>query len=216
MEVRQEAHRYADAGLYVIPVRHADKRPAIKTGPEHRTAATVSHKVIDAWWEAHPEWGVAIVCSPSRLVVVDVDGPTGEETLARLEYLYGPTPTTWQSSTPNGRHLLYRWPTDLPVRTTIAGPKLDIRGAGSYIVAPPSVHPSGNRYMWDRTDVAIAAAPTWLVAGRSDSVEGANRSVSGTTEFAVDVNDNVWAGLEARFRFAGRADVAETIKALFR
>jgi hypothetical protein len=29
-------------------------------------------------------------------------------------------------------------------------PGIDIRGDGGYIVAPPSLHPSGRRYQWKR------------------------------------------------------------------
>src|SRR5690606_27990189 len=29
------------------------------------------------------------------------------------------------------------------------GPKIDVRGDGGYIVAPPSVHARGHRYRWD-------------------------------------------------------------------
>jgi Primase C terminal 1 (PriCT-1)/Bifunctional DNA primase/polymerase, N-terminal len=47
----------------------------------------------------------------------------------------------------------------------------DLRGDGGYVVAPPSLHPSGQLYAWSRghspDDVALAALPRWLLfAGR--------------------------------------------------
>jgi hypothetical protein len=47
------------------------------------------------------------------------------------------------------------------------GPGLDTRAAGGYIVAPPSIHPNGNRYVWlsgrDPWSVPLPQAPTWLL-----------------------------------------------------
>ena len=39
---------------------------------------------------------------------------------------------------------------------------IDVRGEGGYVLAPPSVHPSGRRYCWsvDSADSFAAAAPS--------------------------------------------------------
>ncbi len=36
-------------------------------------AATIDPERIEAWWGAHPEFGVGVACGPARLVVIDVD-----------------------------------------------------------------------------------------------------------------------------------------------
>lgn len=215
MQIIREAHRYADAGLYVIPIRERDKRPAIKTGPEHMTAATISHGVIDAWWTAHPEWNVAIVCSPSKLVVVDIDGPEGEDTLNELVAMYGEPPATWEAHTARGRHLLYRWPEGRRIRTTVAGPKLDIRGAGSYIVAPPSIHPSGDTYTWTETEGPIAVAPHWLIAGRADQPAAEHRTERDGFHkgLPLDMVADIWDTAYERLRFAGLTEAAAALRA---
>ncbi|GGX80383.1 hypothetical protein GCM10010358_38430 [Streptomyces minutiscleroticus] len=41
-------------------------------------AATVSDERIDAWWSAHPGWGVGVSCGPADLVVIDVDAHAAE------------------------------------------------------------------------------------------------------------------------------------------
>jgi len=53
-----------------------------------------------------PEANIGIVCGAvSGLVVIDVDGPDGEETLEALEADIGPLPETVEALTGKGRHL---------------------------------------------------------------------------------------------------------------
>ena len=51
--------------------------------------------------------------------------------------------------------------------TVRLAPGLDVRTQGCYVVAPPSVHRSGDRYRWADCcapdDVTIADAPAWLL-----------------------------------------------------
>src|SRR5262249_125364 len=49
-----------------------------------------------------------------------------------------------------GRHLLFAHP-GRTIRNKVGlRPGLDVRGDGGYIVLPPSLHASGNRYVWER------------------------------------------------------------------
>lgn len=80
------------------------------------------------------------------VVAVDVDGPAGDKA---LEGICGNPPTA-TNLTGKGRHLLFTHPGQ-PVSPKVGlAPSLDIRGDGSYIVAPPSLHRLGHRYQWDR------------------------------------------------------------------
>ena len=67
--------------------------------------------------------------------------------------------------TARGRHLFFKMP-ETPVRnsTSKIAPGIDVRGDGGYVLAPPSVHPSGRLYCWsvDSADT-FAAAPEWLL-----------------------------------------------------
>jgi len=52
------------------------------------------------------------------------------------------------------------------VRNSVSklAPGIDVRGDGGYVLAPPSVHPSGRAYAWSVDCAgAIARAPDWLV-----------------------------------------------------
>jgi len=59
-------------------------------------------------------------------------------------------PDSWLSITGRGGyHLLYR--ALFPVASRIGWLEdVDIRGDGGYIVAPPSIHPNGNKYQWEQ------------------------------------------------------------------
>jgi putative DNA primase/helicase len=106
------------------------------------------------WPEANI--GIAI---PSDIVAVDVDGPDGVEALARGGYTL---PETASVETGRGYHQLYRTTEPIGPRTAVL-PKVDLRGPGSYLVAPPSLHRNGRRYRWlNGLDEGIAAAPAWI------------------------------------------------------
>ena len=75
----------------------------------------------------------------------------------------GALPATIEAITAKGRHLYFRQP-EQAIGNTVRrlGPGLDTRGDGGYVLAPPSVHPSGTLYAWGRTAGVFADAPGWL------------------------------------------------------
>ncbi len=99
----------------------------------------------------------------SNLIVLDVDGPMGEATLAEIERKYGSLPPTWQVKTGKGRHLYFRFPKDVAKVKSVARKKLglDVRADGGYVLAPVSIHVSGRRYTLDKK-CAIAKCPAWI------------------------------------------------------
>jgi hypothetical protein len=57
--------------------------------------------------------------------------------------------------------------------TSRIAPGIDSRGQGGYVLAPPSIHPSGRAYAWSVDSAnAFAAAPQWLLARINGSVNG--------------------------------------------
>jgi hypothetical protein len=137
--------------------------------------ASTDPKKIRWWWECAPNANVAIA-PPPNCVVLDVDPKHGgDATLAQFEKEHGNLPITWTVTTGGGQHFYFD--VESPVRNTVSqvGPGLDFKGAGNgYVVAPPSLHVSGNRYTWARgralSDIPVAPMPGWLlVATRSRS-----------------------------------------------
>ena len=65
-----------------------------------------------------------------------------------------------------GSHRFFRLPLGLRLRGKLA-PGLDLKAAGGYVVAPPSLHPdTGKPYRWLTApwDAPLASAPEWLLA----------------------------------------------------
>jgi putative DNA primase/helicase len=165
-ECLQGALGYATRGWPVLAVQPGGKVPLVSDWPRQ---ATTDAEIIRNWFDQFPNAGVGIVTGPaSGLVVLDIDGPRGEETLTTLEQQYGKLPPTYAVRTGGGgRHLYFRYPPDQLVRNSagLIGPGLDIRADGGFVVAPPSAHQSGNRYLWVMNGQhAPAVFPDWLLA----------------------------------------------------
>lgn len=154
-------------GLRIFPCN--GKIPATPHGCKD---AITDPAQIAEWWGGGSTYNVAIATG-NGLVVLDVDtdhdaGKFGDETLADLEQQHGPLPETWTCLT-GGGGVHYYFQCDDPALTVAAGfaPGLDYRGAGGYVIAPPSIHPTtGRAYAWEAsstpTDVPLAPLPDWL------------------------------------------------------
>jgi len=159
----------AHKGLAVFPCRPQDKRPATANGLKD---ASKDLDVIRKWWHAQPRANIAIATGAvSNVFVIDVDGLDAEVELRRLEAKHGNLPATVEVITARGRHVYFQMP-ETPVRNSAGkiAPGIDVRGDGGYVLAPPSIHPSGKRYEWSVDCVsAFAAAPDWLLAKITDA-----------------------------------------------
>ncbi len=137
------ALEYAAQGIAIMPCR--GKRPALSRTGEAHAVATSDADQIREWWTTNPRWNIGIACTANRLAVIDIDGPAGVEWI-KDHHL--PMPTTWTATTGRGHHYYYRWPEGETIRTCQIAPKLEIRAAGAYVIAPPSIHPDGDTYRW--------------------------------------------------------------------
>lgn len=180
VDLLRSALAYAALGWAVFPLKPGEKTPLTKHGLHD---ASTDESVIRTWWQQHPNANIGIATGlVSGFVVVDVDGPQGEDALARL----GEMPPTPSSSTGKGRHLLFLRPAE-GMRNTAGklGPQLDTRADGGYIVAPPSLHPSGARYAWSpdahplRTPLAALPA---VIAARLVAVAAPRLALVGDDE----------------------------------
>jgi Bifunctional DNA primase/polymerase, N-terminal len=164
------AVQYARLGWRVHPCRPGEKLPIFKGWPER---ATTDPTLIGRWWGRTPEANIGVATgSSSGIFVLDVDGPEGERALVDLERRHGPMPDLYPmqwTGSGTGWQAFFVYPEGRTIRNSAGrlGAKLDTRGEGGYIVVPPSLHPSGNRYRWalERGPALIPPepAPPWLV-----------------------------------------------------
>lgn len=170
-KLQKHAQYYAKMGLPVFPCRPKDKVPATPHGCKD---ATTDPAQVGAWWNGVYLYNIGIATG-NGVVVLDVDinhnvGKYGDETLEELERQYGPLPDTWMCLT-GGGGVHYYFACDDPALTvgTDFAPGLDYRGAGGYVIAPPSTHECGQEYEWEAAHtpagqgaVPLAPLPDWL------------------------------------------------------
>jgi len=121
------------------------KHPRLADWP---AAASATPAQVRGWWRRWPTANVGL-CTGLRFDVLDVDGPRGEvelRALAEAGAVPGGGPLARTGG--GGWHVLLV-PTGAGNRVGLR-PGLDWRGRGGLIVAPPSVHRSGQRYRWVR------------------------------------------------------------------
>lgn len=133
-----------------ISCSSAAKHPHIKEWQNH---CSCDSDEIRGWWQKWPHSNIGLATgSASGFFVLDIDPRHGgKESFQKIVKKNGMLPKTLASSTGGGGyHLFFRDPgIRLGNRTNIL-PGLDLRGDGGYIVAPPSIHKSGMRYVWLR------------------------------------------------------------------
>jgi hypothetical protein len=156
--LREAALNFASRGWPVLPVAKT-KVPLTRHGYKDGTRDAT---VIRDYWEKWPDANVGIVTgAPSGIVVIDIDGPDGEDSLKALEGIYGPLPPTLEARTGRGRHLYYKT-NMMRCPTGRLGLGIDFKGDGGFVVAPPSIHDSGQSYAWIN-ECEPAELPAWVV-----------------------------------------------------
>ncbi len=148
---------YERGGWCPIPIKKRSKQTALgQLAPYLNRRATKEELAAWAW----P--GVGIVTGPvSGVLVLDVDGPEGEVELRK----HGHPVTPMVRTSSGGLHLYFRHP-EQRVRTGIrVAPGLDVKAAGGYVVAPPSLGANGKPYEWivSPEDAELADPPRWLI-----------------------------------------------------
>ncbi|MDI6720357.1 MAG: bifunctional DNA primase/polymerase [Methanomicrobiales archaeon] len=148
-----------------VPCDNAGKHPRT---PEGVHDATTDKDQIRKWWDRWNNANIGIATGKKAgIFVLDVDPRHGgDASLRGLMQQNGPLPETWTVATGGGGlHLYFRYPhgTEIGNSANKVAPGIDVKGTGGYVLAPPSLHASGNRYELVR-DARLAEAPDWLLA----------------------------------------------------
>jgi Bifunctional DNA primase/polymerase, N-terminal len=155
----EEISIYCERGWLIHPLNNK-KRPLLT---DWQNKATTIPKVFMKWINEWPWANVGIVTgSVSNLLILDVDGLEGVNSLQGLNLPESPTVVTAR-----GHHYYFEFPEELyNIPTTRAGllPGIDTRGRGGYITAPPSLHENGHLYYWSKPLMGgLPKPPDWLI-----------------------------------------------------
>jgi hypothetical protein len=179
--LRAAQHLASRYGLPVFPLRPRGKEPLTEHGFKD---ATRDPYALWKAWKQNPDANIGIATGSTEalklphstnanpgVVVVDVDPRNGGEIgIEQLESAHGPLPETVESHTGGGgRHLFFAHPGGhIPCSSSKIAPGVDVKADGGYIIAPPSIHPSGAVYEWEVThgpdDIPLSPLPEWLHA----------------------------------------------------
>ena len=175
------AAMYRELGLQVVPAKTpkedtAWKRPAL---PEWRELENelVPELTFQRWYgptgmHANRDNMGIITGKCSNIVVVDLDVQKNPEAhlwwlmMREKQQTAGEITTVCQKTGGGGFQHLFKVPDGwvAPTRKTSIG--VDIRGQGGFIMCPPSLHESGDRYEWlpdqEPWSHEIAMMPSWL------------------------------------------------------
>jgi hypothetical protein len=165
----EAALSYARKGWRVFPLQDAGtptaKEP--RRGSKGFYDGTIDEVQINKWWEKWPNANIGIATGEMSGIFVfdlDVSGEAGELVLVDFYKDREKFPQTYEVKTSKGKQLYFIQPMGSLLKNTAGelGEHIDIRADKGYVVAPPSVHPSGVTYTLVR-DQLPAVAPKWLL-----------------------------------------------------
>jgi Bifunctional DNA primase/polymerase, N-terminal len=171
----EAAKRYLARGWSVLPLRARDKRPLIRW--EDLQKERPAEGDIAEWFRCWPDANIGVVTGEiSNLIVLDIDPKHGgDASLERLQQRFGSLSATVEAVTGGGgRHLYFAHPGGLTRNRAGLVQGIDLRGDGGYVVAPPSIHPSGRPYAWvsglSPDEITLAPLPRWVIAPRGPRI----------------------------------------------
>jgi putative DNA primase/helicase len=176
-----DAHRAAidyreHHGWAAIPLKIRSKVP--KLPKEH---PFLDRKATDKEFEGFDfRHNVGIAAGKVSGIVILDDDDNGE-TIKKTGWHIPATPTV---KTQRGHQYYFRCPEAGFPTFDVTG-KLEVRADGAYVVAPPSIHPSGSAYEWviSPDEAELADPPPWLIEqaslrGRRTRAEDIGETIS--------------------------------------
>jgi len=149
--LREFLRAYLDLGFSFFPVEWGQKAPPLVKWEEFQERRP-SWEEVEGWLARYALFNVAVVCGRvSNLFAIDFDDEEAYESWKRSlprDLLDAVRLACWIVKTGKGFHVYVR-PEDpeLIPRTKIrCRGGVDIKGEGGYVIAPPSLHPSGANY----------------------------------------------------------------------
>jgi len=167
MHLVNAALTFAEYGLSVFPAKPKEKRPLLPSWAEYQNRCANEEELV-GWWEDTPDANIAVICGKvsGGLVIIDVDGPENKWPFGK-ELPVCPISLTGGG----GKQYWFKEPKGAVIQcsTSKLAPKVDVKAEGGYVIAPPSIHPSGTPYAWASEDFELNCAvselpelPDWI------------------------------------------------------
>jgi Protein of unknown function (DUF3631)/Bifunctional DNA primase/polymerase, N-terminal/Primase C terminal 1 (PriCT-1) len=136
------------------------------------------------WWRSWPTANIGLLTG-AGLLVLDIDRRNGgNEALLELIARHGelpPTPTVATGG--GGRHFYFAVAGAVQCRNGVV-PGIDVKCDGGYVIAPDSIHASGEAYTWLRgkslDDLPLAVVPSFVLKLLSQARIGPRFETGGT------------------------------------
>ena len=161
-----EVEFYQQQGLSFFQLPYGKKEAAIPWKCYQERKPTDAE--IRSWFKNGHQSNIAVVCGQvsGGLVILDSDSMERFYELANMVCekldILDILDFTRVSQTAKGCHI---WVFVNEPVAFVKFPKLDIKAEGGYIVAPPSLHPSGSIYKWANPNITIKRINTLLDIG---------------------------------------------------
>lgn len=171
--LRFAAHQYVDIGWNVFPLQPKSKEPHFKalakTGHLNNGHGSwkplqteqVTHAMVNEWYDLDPFCNIALICGKvSGVVVIDIDTPKPDMPPEIKANYNDPVDVAKEVGTGftltaltgrKGKHIFCKY--EDGIGCPKIPPQIDIKGEGGYVVLPPSIHPNGQPYVFENTDM---------------------------------------------------------------
>ena len=145
MSKLEDALKFLEAGLNIIPIEFGKKAPPLIKKWKHLQTEKITEQELSRLM-GDRECNLGIVTGDiSKIIVVDCDNELV------VEWALANLPKTFTVKTARGCHFYYRAPnyrvkTQTNKKNVAPGVKIDIKGDGGYVVAPDSYNRSEDTY----------------------------------------------------------------------
>lgn len=163
MSLKEAALEYLSKGWSVIPINPTTKGACLPSWKEFQSRLPTDAEVTD-WWTKWPWANIGLVTGKlSGVSVVDIDPRHG----GTIDNLSG---TICSQTGGGGWHYFYQYESRVHSQNSLTQ-GIDLKSDGGYVILPPSVHKSGNRYKWIKPPFVSKPEPLpqWIVNSQQTS-----------------------------------------------
>jgi len=136
MNVLDTSLMWRNLGIATIPILAGSKKPALESWKQWSEELPPVSR-LKAWFAV--DYSLAVILGWRNLAVIDFDD---EERWESWQADHDPI-DTYRVKTSRGWHLYVYTEEET---STWRGENIDVKGKSSYVLTPPSIHPSGHRY----------------------------------------------------------------------